>query len=158
VRLYLLRHGVASRSAWSGPDADRPLTPEGEETVACVGKRLADAGVQVDLVLTSPYARAVRTAEMVAAALGVTDRLAEEPRLASGFGPSELRDVLREHAALDAIMLVGHEPDFSEAIAYVTGGGRVVMKKAGLARVDLDEAGAASGTLVWLVPPGALPR
>ena len=48
-------------------------------------------------------------------------------------------------------MLVGHEPDFSATIAELTGGA-VTVKKAGVARVDLDEQ-TMRGTLVWLLPP-----
>jgi phosphohistidine phosphatase len=159
MRLYFLRHGAAApRTSWSDADAERPLTRAGEATVVAVGRWLADLGVRVDLVLTSPYARAVGTAEIVAASLDTAERPAVEPRLAGGFGPSQLRAIVREHSGSRAIMLVGHEPDLSGVIAQLTGGGRVVMKKGGLARVDIDSADATRGTLVWLVPPGALPR
>jgi phosphohistidine phosphatase len=50
-------------------------------------------------------------------------------------------------------MLVGHEPDFSRTIADLIGGGRVVMKKGGLARVDLESVDPPSGALVWLLAP-----
>jgi phosphohistidine phosphatase len=54
-------------------------------------------------------------------------------------------------------MLVGHEPDFSETIRALIGGGRVVCKKGGLARVDLlSDAATLSGQLVWLIPPKEL--
>jgi phosphohistidine phosphatase SixA len=52
-------------------------------------------------------------------------------------------------------MLVGHEPDFSETISQVTGGGRLTMKKGALAHVDVEPA-TLKGTLVWLLPPKVL--
>jgi phosphohistidine phosphatase len=55
-------------------------------------------------------------------------------------------------------MLVGHEPDFSETISQVTGGSRVVVKKGGLACVQLDDPASLRGTLVWLIPPKFLAR
>jgi phosphohistidine phosphatase len=48
-------------------------------------------------------------------------------------------------------MLVGHEPDFSRTISALIGGGRVVMKKGGLARVDVESIDPPDGELVWLV-------
>ena len=54
------------------------------------------------------------------------------------------------------IMLVGHEPDFSSLIGALTGGSRVLMKKGGLGRVDIDMLEEGAGTLAWLLPPRAL--
>ena len=49
-------------------------------------------------------------------------------------------------------MLVGHEPDFSQAIEALTGA-NVKMAKAGLARVDLADPTELRGQLIWLIPP-----
>jgi phosphohistidine phosphatase SixA len=66
--------------------------------------------------------------------------------------------MLEEYKQANAIMLVGHEPDFSQTIGALTGG-RVVVKKGGLARVDLQpDSGALAGDLVWLIPPKVLIR
>ena len=51
-------------------------------------------------------------------------------------------------------MLVGHEPDFSEVIASLTGG-NVKMAKAGVALIDYAEK---KGKLLWLVPPKLVRR
>ena len=53
-------------------------------------------------------------------------------------------------------MVVGHEPDFSETVAELIGGGDVVMKKGGLARVDVTAPAAGGGRLVWLLTPPLL--
>jgi phosphohistidine phosphatase len=50
-------------------------------------------------------------------------------------------------------MLVGHEPDFSLIISALTGGGKVILKKGGLARVDITATAPLQGDLVWLLPP-----
>jgi phosphohistidine phosphatase len=116
-----------------------------------VAGRLAKAGIGVDAVLTSPLARARQTAEIAAAALGCDDRLADDERLGHGLDRKHLAAIVAEHAGAQALMLVGHEPDFSTIIAQITGG-TVVLKKAGVARVDLDEQ-TMRGVLVWLLPP-----
>jgi phosphohistidine phosphatase len=155
VRLFFFRHGPAgSQSEWPGPDDDRPLTAEGRAIVARAGRSLARAGVTVDAVLTSPLTRARQTAEIAADKLGLTDRLFDDDRLAHGLDRRRLTAIIAEHPDAQALMLVGHEPDFSATIAELTGGA-VVMKKAGVARVDLDES-TMRGRLVWLVPPRIL--
>lgn len=157
MRLLLLRHGPAeSGSTWAGDDASRPLTEAGRRKVADVGLALERIGLDCDAVLTSPYVRARETAEIVADALGFTDRLVEEPRLESGFGIGELRWILNAHADADELMLVGHEPDFSDVTSELVGGGRIELKKGGLVRIDLDDASDGTGTLVWLLQPTVL--
>jgi phosphohistidine phosphatase len=157
MRVYFLRHGKAeSRSAWRGDDADRPLTPEGEEAMRREAEALRASDLTLDLIVTSPLARARRTAEIVADELGLGGRIVKDDRLAPGFDVRHLEQVLAAHGPADAVMVVGHEPDFSETIAELIGGGDVVMKKGGLARVDVSAPAAGGGQLVWLLTPPLL--
>ena len=55
-----------------------------------------------------------------------------------------------------AVMLVGHEPDFSSLIGALCGGGQVALEKSGVAEVQLDDARASPGVLVWLAHPDRL--
>jgi phosphohistidine phosphatase len=159
TRLYFLRHGLAAnRSEWSGNDSERPLTSKGQALMAREAQTIAQLDLQLDLILTSPLVRALQTARIVAEALGMQERLQADERLAPGFGVPALAEVLKERSGVSALMLVGHEPDFSETIGALIGGGRVVCKKGGLARVDLPDDGSLAGELVWLIPPGVLGR
>jgi phosphohistidine phosphatase len=115
-------------------------------------------GVSPDLIISSPLVRAVQTAQIVAKVLGSGVGVVRDARLSPGFGPTHLAAILDEHGRSHGIMLVGHEPDFSETIAHVTGGGRVVMKKGGLACIQLDDAASLQGMLVCLLPPKVLER
>jgi phosphohistidine phosphatase len=158
LRLYFLRHGLADRSAYSGgDDHERPLTGEGKQRMRREAEFMARLGVAPDLILTSPLVRARQTAEIVAARLGLTDRLRQEKRLGLDFDTERLAAIL---ASLEGdhreIMLVGHEPSFSEVVGEITGGSLVVCKKGGLARVDLAAGQKPLGQLVWLLPPKAL--
>ncbi len=156
LHVYFLRHGVAERrSEWSADDDERPLTAAGREAVRSAGATLMKLGFTADAVLTSPLTRARQTAEIVAGELGLQAVLQDEPRLGHGFGLSQLASILADNRSADALVLVGHEPDFSLAIETLTGA-RVVMKKGGLARVDVDDLDAPSGRLVWLLPPKVL--
>ena len=156
MKLYFLRHGRADRSAWMGMDFERPLTEEGKERMAQEADTIHQLDLGLDAILTSPLVRAYQTAEIVAERLNLLDLLVVDERLEPGFGPSDLAEILEEHPQADEIMLVGHEPDFSEIISYLIGGGTIVCKKGSLARVDLIDAGPMAGELAWLIPPKAL--
>ena len=124
--IWLLRHGDAEDGS---PDAERPLTPKGEEQARAAGAALSALGVKLDACLTSPRVRAADTARLACAGQKVDPSV--DDRLSGGdFDPLELALGLG-----DQVLLVGHEPDFSEAIARATGA-RVKLKKGGLAAID----------------------
>jgi len=156
MKLYFLRHGKADRSQWDGDDAARPLTAEGEEAMRREAKALRALGLAPDVIVTSPLARASRTAELAADGLGLGGRVVVDDRLAPGFDARRLEQVLTAHGPADEVMLVGHEPDFSATVAELIGGGDIVMKKGGLARVDVTAPVAGGGELVWLLTPPLL--
>ncbi|HKU67300.1 MAG TPA: phosphohistidine phosphatase SixA [Candidatus Baltobacteraceae bacterium] len=157
MKLYFLRHGVAADTdGWKGSDAERPLTDEGRKSMEREAKALANLNLAPDVILTSPLVRAKQTAEIVAGRLHRDDRVIEDVHLAEAFDVNVLGQLLRKHGDAQAVMLVGHEPDFSRTIGELTGGARVDLKKGGLARVDLSDASSTSGELVWLIPPKVL--
>jgi phosphohistidine phosphatase len=157
MQLYFLRHGLADWPDWDpARDDERPLTDEGVARMKAEAKTIERLGVELDAVLTSPLVRARQTAEPVAKRLKV--KLIEEALLAPGFDAKRLREILQNDPNAKAIMVVGHEPDFSRTIGQVIGGGRVVMKKGGLARIDLESIDPPRGELVWLLAPKSLER
>ncbi len=156
-RVYFLRHGKAmSRTEWKGDDGLRPLTPEGEEELRREAAALKGLGLAPDVIVTSPLVRARQTAVIVAEALGIGDRVVEDERLAQGFDVRALGRIAASHAEADQLMVVGHEPEFSATVAELIGGGAVVMKKGGLARVDLVDGSLKRGQLAWLLTPPLL--
>jgi phosphohistidine phosphatase len=125
--IWLLRHGDAEDGG-DKPDAERDLTEKGERQSVTAGEALKALGVELDVCLTSPKVRAHRTATLACEVLGV--EVEDDDRLAGGdFDPLEIA------AGRGEVMLVGHEPDFSSAVALVTGS-RVKFKKGGVAAID----------------------
>ena len=157
LRLYFLRHGKAwSRAEWREDDDLRPLTDAGETLVRAEGRVMKAMGLAPEVIVTSPLARARRTAEVVAEELGLSERLVEDRRLAHGFDARRLAEIVAREAAAASLMVVGHEPDLSATVAELTGGGRVDFKKGGLARVDVRGPQLDDGILAWLLTPAQI--
>lgn len=136
--IWLLRHGEAEDGA---PDAERPLTANGERQARAAGAALAALGAKPEACLTSPKLRAADTARLACEALGIEPRL--EPALSGGpFDPRELG------AEFEEVLLVGHDPDFSMAVHSLTGA-QVRMKKGGVAAI-------AKGELLVMLRPREL--
>ena len=156
VQLHLLRHAHAGDpEGWSGPDAVRPLSPKGEEQAERLGRFLAEVGFKPDSIITSPKVRAARTAEIVAAALGV--EVTEDERLAREFDLVTVEAILFDAGEPTKPVLVGHDPDFSDLVASLCATSNVPMRKGAFARIDVARPLApGAGTLRWLVSPDLL--
>jgi phosphohistidine phosphatase len=148
MELYFLRHGEADWPNWNKSDDERPLTKRGKKEMREVGKFLDRLKARPDLIVTSPLPRAAQTAEVAADYLKA--KLRRDELLAPGFGMTNLRTVLKRHRA-KVLMLVGHEPDFTNIISGLTGAS-LKLSKAGVALVDIDPE-AEEGKLLWLFPP-----
>jgi phosphohistidine phosphatase len=139
--IYFLRHGDAEQE--NSDDEARRLTSKGERQSEVAGRALAALGANVDVCLTSPKVRAEQTAKIACGAIGAEIEVSEELRGGS-FDAQELA------AGRGDVLLVGHEPDFSNAVAELTGG-RVKLRKGGVASVD-------DGQLQALLTPKQLRR
>ena len=125
--IYQLRHGTAEDGAQKD-DADRELTEGGRRESDAAGRALKILAPELEACLSSPKVRARDTARIACEHLGLT--VEETPELRGG--PV---DFLALAAGRGEVLLVGHEPDFSNAIAAVTGA-QVKLRKGGLAAVD----------------------
>jgi phosphohistidine phosphatase len=159
VRLYFLRHGIAAdRESWNGSDDERPLTDDGVERMKREARTIAELAANIDLIVTSPLRRARETATIVAKALERRETLVEDERAGPSLDEGNVRAMLADHRGAQAVMFVGHEPSMSETIGTLIGSANVELKKGGLACIDIDDHGSATGTLLWLVPPKLLTR
>lgn len=124
--IYLLRHGDAEEGL--GDDAARRLTLKGEHQAEAAGRALAALAAKPDACLTSPKVRAADTARLACEALDLEPEIAEELR----GGPFDSTALA---AGRGDVLLVGHEPDFSNEVARLSGA-KVKLRKGGLAVVD----------------------
>jgi phosphohistidine phosphatase len=150
MEIYLLRHGIAEEGY---PDSERALTGEGKDKLRRVLKR---APVKPSLILSSPYRRAIETAEIAAEVLGYDGDIERAQSLTPDGSPAEVWEEIRARKTEDAILLASHEPLMSATAAFLLGtpGLHVDMKKAALLRVDVDRFGPQPlGVLKWMLTP-----
>ena len=150
-QLWFLRHGEAEPHG-AAPDDDRALTERGEGQSESAGRALAALGVTFQFAFTSPKVRSAQTARLACRHLGI-EASTHEP-LREGFDREEAIALLRAAGDDQRILLVGHEPDFSQTVHDLTGA-RIDLKKGGIAAVRLEGGG---GELIVLLRPSELDR
>src|SRR5580704_5473851 len=143
MELYLFRHGIAEDAPPGRPDSSRVLTAEGRERSAAVVKMARNAGVMPSLIASSPYVRAVQTAEVAAKEFGWKGELLKLPSLVPHGTPEAVWSDIRDLRDEEAVLLAGHEPLMSHLAAYLLNApGLIVdMKKSAMVRIDLDAFG-----------------
>ena len=162
MEIYLVRHAAASErdpDRWPD-DSKRPLTPEGEKEFRLVSRGLARVVPRVDAILSSPYQRAWRTAEILSE-LDSWPAPEPSPVLEPTLPPEKAALALEGHAAASSVFVVGHRPGLHELAAYLlTGrsdGLELGLEKGGVACIGFDGAPVPSaGELRWLLTPELL--
>lgn len=146
--LYFMRHAEAEEVGPVG-DESRALTQNGVQRTEEAAAALHAMDLELDLILSSPATRAMQTAEIVAQVLEVPVK--PEKLLGGRLGLPELESALQEHDMQLNVLLVGHEPDFSEVISELIGGGNIEMKKGAIACVGCQGVTRGRGALRWLM-------
>jgi phosphohistidine phosphatase len=156
IELHLLRHAHAGDPyKWTGDDADRPLSAKGAEQAEALGRHLDGLGLRFDAIISSPKVRASQTATLVADRLGVRVRIDE--RLGEPLSLAIVESILVDAGGPQRPILVGHDPDFSELAALLTGATAMPMRKGSLLRIDVGRPiQPGSGIVRFLLPPALL--
>jgi phosphohistidine phosphatase len=152
--LYLLRHGIAETSARSGRDADRVLTEEGRDKVRSVVRRARAGGMWPTLILSSPFARALETAQVSAKALGHEDEIVTSNAFIPEASPEEAWAEIRTHKTQPEVLLASHQPLCGALTAFLLNSPALAVdfRKSALLCIDLDGAGARPrGVLQWML-------
>jgi phosphohistidine phosphatase len=162
MQLFLLRHAEAEPSA--ATDAKRALTAKGSKQAESIGRFCLKHGLIPETIVSSPLTRAEETARLVARELNLPHLVQIEPFLRAGMTPerglSGIREsfielMKRERSSEKAsIMLVGHEPDFSNLTGVLIGGRpeSVHFRKATLVGVTVRELKPGAATIDFVFP------
>jgi len=153
--IYFLRHSSAGKSMLNPKkDERRPLDEEGILQSRYVGRMLANLDVQVDQIVSSPLKRARQTASLVANELAFEAAVQLDDALRPEAEFQQFQAMLARYGKYDAIMVVGHNPSFTEflskAVSARSGAAQIEFKKGSVAKVDMH---GRTGTLQWLVTP-----
>ncbi|PYY19731.1 MAG: phosphohistidine phosphatase SixA [Acidobacteria bacterium] len=153
--VYFVRHASAGQKRFSPKkDEKRSLDAEGVHQCTQMGRILSAMEVAVDAVISSPLKRATQTASLIANEIGHEGKLNIENALRPEAKYEHFREMLRKYSKFEALVLVGHNPNFSEFLGrmMVANGDRayVDLKKAAIAKVESEQK---KFVLHWLLTP-----
>lgn len=155
--VYFLRHASAGQHKTDpAKDEKRPLDREGVEQCGYVGRALSLLQTRPDVIISSPLKRATQTASIVANQIAYEGKIVIDPALGPEAAFAQFRDLLTRYSNQEAIMVVGHNPNLSEFVGRLIGGGSragIDLKKAGVARVEVSQH---RGVLNWCLTPKVL--
>ncbi len=152
MQLFLLRHANADTVA--AHDDDRPLSDRGVSQAQRIARFCEAHDVVPKLILTSPVRRAHQTAKLVSEHLRVDMKIVHW--LACGAQPAVVLNAVQEYEAHQSVMLVGHEPDFSQIAAYLVGtvkSDAFHIRKGTLSQFEVFDFGHGGGRLEFSLPP-----
>jgi phosphohistidine phosphatase len=161
MNLYIIRHGEAVRLGGAvSRDADRTLTPRGEEDARRLGKALARIDNSVRLIMTSPLLRAVETGRLVGAAFASGLAVQPSDRLVPGFRHKALLEEIALRSDEGSVALVAHQPDLTQFISWLIAddaSASIGMPPAAAAHVRIaPPVQFGEATLRWLLTPEIL--
>lgn len=154
MNLYLMRHANAGLSKGNPVlDAKRALIKEGKEQCMLMARLLGALKVQVDVIVSSPLKRSLQTAQFVGTELGYDAKVEISPALAPTADYAAFQQLVEKYADRDGVLLVGHNPNLFKFLGRLitgNGGAGVRMRKASVARIDMDKH---PPLLQWLIDP-----
>ena len=153
MRIYLVRHSDSVDRVPSMPDAARYLSARGRVSFREMACRFRDAGGLPTRILTSPFVRAVQTAEILSETLRYDGEVVVDPRLSPGFDVDGLTAILDVCPGEREVALIGHEPDLGRVLTSLLSlKAPYAMRKGDIAALDLPTAGdPLRPKLAWLL-------
>jgi phosphohistidine phosphatase len=162
MELYIIRHAISEPLGKHNEFSDekRSLTDAGRDRMREAAKGLRALAVQFDLLLTSPFIRAIQTAEIIASAFDVgAKEIQQTAHLAPGASAGALFTEIKSHTGVESVALVGHQPDLGLLVSGIIGSAApsIQLKKGGVCCVNVSETvPTLRGDLVWLLTPKQL--
>ena len=153
MRVIVVRHGPAHNLGEGGSTTDesRTLTPTGQELVKRCAFGLQRIQPRLNRIFTSPYKRAVETAQIIQTGFDCEVETVEE--LGSGTKTKFILRMLAKRRE-EQVAIIGHQPTMGELIAVASIGEHAPMflKPSGMACLEfgtrIEPGGAA---LLWLM-------
>lgn len=153
MRVYLVRHAESVDRIPEMPDSARHLTARGRVSFREMARLFREAGAHPARIVTSPFVRAVQTAEILAETLHYDGEVAVAPQLSPGFDMEGMMAVLDGFPGEPEIVFVGHEPDLGKVLTRLLSLPKgYAMRKGSIAALDLPDAGdRLRAVFAWLL-------
>ncbi|MBN1935236.1 MAG: histidine phosphatase family protein [Anaerolineae bacterium] len=134
--VYLLRHAKSKQDPSYETDFERPLAKRGKSDADDLGVWLRENDLTPDLIISSPAKRARQTIEHCVEAGDLMCEVRYTQSLYANGEQAYLEAVVALDDTVGSVMLVGHNPDISLAVEWLSGAYHR-MPTCALARVDL---------------------
>ena len=162
--LYIVRHAIAVEAGTPGyeDDSQRILTDKGRKKMNRIAQGLKELEDRMDLIITSPYLRALQTAKILKRAfyLKKVDVVETEHLTPMGYTDQLINEINQNYNAMERIALVGHEPSLSSLVSVLVAGESdlsLTLKKGGICRLSVGTLQyGRCATLDWLLSPSQL--
>jgi phosphohistidine phosphatase len=162
-RLILFRHGKSDWEADFSQDHERPVAERGIKAAQTMGQLLSAARAVPESAISSSAVRAHTTLKLAMEAGHWTCKTRITDDLYEATIQQVLQVIHQEPNDHESLMLVGHEPTWSELTTYLLGGGAVRVPTAAMVCMEFDvsawhQVEAGRGLLLWLLPPKLLTK
>jgi len=159
--LYIIRHAIAVDPDLPGyeDDSQRPLTERGSKKMMGIARGLKALDIHFDLLLSSPYLRALDTAKILARLLAIKENeiAVSQNLVPMGLADDVIGEINEKYNGYESIALVGHEPNLSAVISLLIGGDAALainMKKGGVCHLRAENLfQERRASLEWLLMP-----
>jgi phosphohistidine phosphatase len=154
MNLYLVRHADAEKTQPGKRDHERKLTIEGRKSIEYASDRWKHFINHLDHICTSPYTRAVETAEIIAEAFEYNSEIIKDKVLSAGSNTKDLVELVNALEGND-ILIVGHQPDLSQHLSNLISSrsASIEFRKTALAKISFNgKASFSRGYLEYLIP------
>ena len=138
--LTIVRHAKSSWKDTSLRDHDRPLNKRGHRDAPEMGRRIAEHGVRPSLIVSSTALRAWTTAKTIAREIGYPyEFLEKEPNLYHAGVNRILDVVVAQDERCNSLMIVGHNPGFTDFANFLVPGLTNNLPTAGVVSVAINQ-------------------
>jgi phosphohistidine phosphatase len=154
MNLYLVQHGESKSEE---EDPERRLADKGIGEVQKVARFLSALKLSVNAVWHSDKPRAQQTAELVAEAIGASDRIEQQEGLAPKDKVTPTKKALEQSSG--DVMIVGHLPFLGKLVALlVTGNDENEIVQFQFGSVVCLEQRDGKWRVAWMIRPALLDR
>lgn len=152
--LYLMRHAHKEKALNNQDDFDLKLSSEGEIQAKNIGIKLREIGVKPDLIVSSPAARAKKTAEIICQEIYYRKTIMYNEVLFQAFVNELLETITYTFDTVDSMLIIGHNPSLT-ALTIVLDIYKEEIKPGEVLKIEFDtdswiHVEKENAKLVWI--------